>query len=397
MIIPVLFLLVILSFVMERCKQNRMKSYKFDTIKKFIPLDKYSFSTKKLTTEDGWKIQLVNLRHKKNYNSNLEPVLIQHGYGTSSASWLCTGEDTSPAMILVRKGYDVYLSNSRGTVYSLEHEKLKVSQKEFWDITFQDLKYDIKANVQYIAELTQKKIHYIGLSQGSSSMVAALADPDQEVASFIKPHILKFYCFAPVVYLKGSSHFETKYSSCFFPCFKCLLGMFGIYSMSANPENIPDWKIKFRRKFNCLYSCGAYSNTDKSNAFNNTSVAGIYKLFFPYGCSVVGAEHFMQLYNLPGKKYFKKFDYGPVKNMQKYGSAKPPAYELNKVDIPVDIYYGDKDKHIVPANMKMLLGDLQNPKAKLIEKKGWGHLTFHVGTEMEEFYGSLLDSEENKA
>lgn len=92
------------------------------------------------------------------------------------------------------------MANSRGTVYSLEHERLKISDEEFWNFSFQDMKYDIKANIEFVVKETKQKIHYIGLSQGSVSMLAALSDPDYEAASSFKPHIHKFYCLAPVIY-----------------------------------------------------------------------------------------------------------------------------------------------------------------------------------------------------
>lgn len=62
------------------------------------------------------------------------------------------------------------------------------------------MKYDVKANIEYVAGLTQKKIHYIGLSQGGVSLLATLSDPDDKVAKEIKPFIHRFYCLAPVVY-----------------------------------------------------------------------------------------------------------------------------------------------------------------------------------------------------
>lgn len=56
----------------------------------------------------------------------------------------------SPAIILADLGYDVFLANSRGTVYSLEHENLDIKSEEFWDFSFSDMKYDHLANLEYI-------------------------------------------------------------------------------------------------------------------------------------------------------------------------------------------------------------------------------------------------------
>lgn len=82
----------------------------------------------------------------------------------------------------------------------MEHETLTTRDKEFWEFSFQDMKYDIKANLEYIHNKRGKKVHYIALSQGSVSMLAALSDPDTDVSSVITPIVHKYYCMAPVLY-----------------------------------------------------------------------------------------------------------------------------------------------------------------------------------------------------
>jgi len=41
---------------------------------------------------------------------------------------------------------------------------------------------------------------------------------------------------------------------------------------------------------------------------------------------------------------FGQFDFGEKKNMDRYGQATPPKYNLSLVTSPVALYYSDNDK-----------------------------------------------------
>jgi hypothetical protein len=48
---------------------------------------------------------------------------------------------------------------------------------------------------------------------------------------------------------------------------------------------------------------------------------------------------------------FGQFDFGEKKNMEKYGQATPPNYNLSLVTSPVALYYGENDK-LVPVQVR---------------------------------------------
>ena len=67
-------------------------------------------------------------------------------------------------------GYDVWLGNSRGTVYSREHKTMDPDKdKVFWKYTWQDMaEKDLPAIINYTLDhTTYQQVHYIGHSQGS--------------------------------------------------------------------------------------------------------------------------------------------------------------------------------------------------------------------------------------
>ena len=91
--------------------------------------------------------------------------------------WICNG-DKSPLVVLARSGNDVWVGNNRGTSFSRFHKYLNPDHDlKYWDFTFEEMGlYDTKAEIDYIKEQTHRdKVSYIGMSQGSSQMLYALA------------------------------------------------------------------------------------------------------------------------------------------------------------------------------------------------------------------------------
>lgn len=40
---------------------------------------------------------------------------------------------------------------------------------------------------------------------------------------------------------------------------------------------------------------------------------------------------------------FRQYDFGMLLNLSKYGSFKPPDYDLSAVTVPIAMFYGDND------------------------------------------------------
>jgi len=45
--------------------------------------------------------------------------------------------DKAPAFILSRAGYDVWLGNSRGNIFSQNHVKFQKESEQFWNFDFE--------------------------------------------------------------------------------------------------------------------------------------------------------------------------------------------------------------------------------------------------------------------
>jgi lysosomal acid lipase/cholesteryl ester hydrolase len=69
---------------------------------------------------------------------------------------------------------------------------------DYWDISWQKMSiYDIPAGLSYINKFTGQKISYIGHSQGTTQMWAALSEKKENVKKYLK----QFISLAPVVYI----------------------------------------------------------------------------------------------------------------------------------------------------------------------------------------------------
>ena len=123
-------------------------------------------------------------------------IYLQHGLTDSSDTWIVNDEHLAPAFIYANKGFDVWVGNSRGNRYS-NHE-LNRGVLNFWDFTFNEMGvYDLPGAFRYINKITNRKIHYIGHSQGTLSMFIALS----EQVKLVSDNMLSFHAYGPVAYL----------------------------------------------------------------------------------------------------------------------------------------------------------------------------------------------------
>ena len=64
------------------------------------------------------------------------------------------------AFRLVDKGFDVWINNSRGSKYSLEHKTIEVSKnpEQYYDFSFHEIGiYDLPAVTRFVSKITKTK------------------------------------------------------------------------------------------------------------------------------------------------------------------------------------------------------------------------------------------------
>ena len=164
----------------------------------------YTWDPYKTQTEDGYVLTLFHVTGKTDeglFTPTKPPVLMNHGDFQDAASWLRDvsndGKDQVPYHLqLADAGYDVWLSNNRGTWYSQEHVEYDAAvDMDYWMYTWADMGlYDDTANINVIRSATgEDKIFYVGYSQGTIQMFYGLTH-NQE---FFAENLLKVVQLAP--------------------------------------------------------------------------------------------------------------------------------------------------------------------------------------------------------
>ena len=136
-------------------------------------MDRYGYEWEafKVTTDDQYILSTFHILGKtgeaNSDTASKGSVLIQHGDYEDGAAWLSSFILKPFQLKLVDDGYDVWIGNNRGTMYSWDHVTLDSSvDNEYWMYTWADMGlYDGPANITMIKEQTgEDKIFYIGYS-----------------------------------------------------------------------------------------------------------------------------------------------------------------------------------------------------------------------------------------
>lgn len=94
------------------------------TISEIVESQGLSFEYHTVTTKDGYILE-VHRVYSPRFDSKIpKPVaFFQHGILSQSEAFVLNGPDAA-AQKFAREGYDVWLGNSRGGIYSRKHERL---------------------------------------------------------------------------------------------------------------------------------------------------------------------------------------------------------------------------------------------------------------------------------
>lgn len=210
---------------------------------------------------------------KLNKNCNRKkPILIQHGVADSSDSYFCNSEDKCIPLVLAKKGYDVWMANTRGNYYSEEHllyDKNKYS-KYYYDYSYDEMgRFDIPGTIQKIQSVRKNdtKISVLAHSQGGASMLAGMSFNNAYYSSKVD----LFVALSPVTTLVSLSSKILKFMAC--SKVERVFSLFGKYSLGHRSQTISylaskhlnNLTIKFGKKVKDL---GIVNNKTSSNFVN---------------------------------------------------------------------------------------------------------------------------------
>jgi pimeloyl-ACP methyl ester carboxylesterase len=230
------------------------------------------------------------------------------------------------------------MTNSRGNKYSRNNTKLSPDQflGKFWDFSYEQMaQFDVPAVLQYVTAVTgQPKVVFIGHSQGTTQMFAALASNEAEVRS----RVALFVALAPVSSLKNCQSLFLRALAD--------LGLDKIVALLGIKEFLPSSALlqlllpTLCESTPLLCETVIYLFTGLNPPNLNTSRFDVYMDHFPSGTSVRAMEHFSQSIRHGS---FSRYDFGVVENLIVYGSISPPAWNVSAIDTPTALFYGSQD------------------------------------------------------
>ena len=330
-----------------------------------------------VVTSDGYILSVQRIPHGRNGKHKTEmtkPVVyLQHGLIGSSTHFVLNPANSSVGFILADAGYDVWLGNSRGNIYSTKHKTLSPDSDAFWDFSWDDFaKFDIPATLNYILNYTQSSsLSYVGHSQGTTIAFAEFSR-NQTLASKVD----LFIALAPVAYV-GNMISPLRYLSYFTGELEFLFKLLGVRDFNLPPK-IQEWLADLTcnpeiGEVFCANVAFLLCGFDKAQ-LNETRMP-VYAAHIPQGTSVKDIVKWAQ--GVRSKK-FCMYDYGTSGNQKHYGQDTPPNYNLSAVKVPTALFYGGNDWLADVKDVNMIIAQLKSIVYKnYIEK--WDHLDFIAG------------------
>jgi pimeloyl-ACP methyl ester carboxylesterase len=162
------------KFLEDVKKNDTIGPFKYSYAEKIMKAG-FMFEEHKIMTEDGyintaWRIPR---RISEDPKTRHKPIVVQHGLLDDSWTWFALNTTDCLGIKLAIQGYDVWLTNSRGNMFSYEHTNPAYDSllpySQYWNFSFVDMaKYDFPAHINYVKKVTGfEKLLYLGHSQGT--------------------------------------------------------------------------------------------------------------------------------------------------------------------------------------------------------------------------------------
>ncbi|KAI6229992.1 AB-hydrolase associated lipase region and Alpha beta hydrolase fold-1 domain containing protein [Aphelenchoides fujianensis] len=226
-------------------------------------------------------------------------IFLQHGLEDSSFSFVANLPEQSAGFLFADWGFDVWMGNMRGNIYSRDHVIYDPKSKEFWNFSFDEMvQYDLDAMINEVLKRTnQTALYYAGHSQGTLTMFSKLSrDP-----TFHNK------------YIEGMLDVLAKYLWEEVKFFYWLLG---------DGEFLPTGRLyDMIAEYVCEETGGSAVDSNQLNSTRND----VYFSHIPAGTSTKNVIHWVQMVR---SGILRAYDYGSDNNKY-YGKKTPPIYDVS--------------------------------------------------------------------
>ncbi|XP_063933999.1 lipase member J-like [Zophobas morio] len=352
----------------------------------------YPFETHNFTTEDGYINVLYRIPHD-NTDTNItrQPILLHGGLGGGPLTFLYIG-NRSLAFFLVDEGFDVWLSNRRGSLNGKVHRDYEKTDEQFWNFTFHECGfYDIKAEINLIADenTSHKKIILLGFSMGSTETYIYAMLRKKHANN----HLAGIISISPIAFMTRSGGVIAKLAP-FATLIESFLRKGNLHALALTEEGAKEDE-NFRLSFPKIVFSKSFVEFIVGKDSSQTEAADlpVYFRSKTTPTSIKTLIHFSQEVNAGG--HFQYYDYGISKNLNLYKSIHPPSYNLSKIRVPVHLFYGEGDRLSSEQDVLKLYDSLTMKKKSLTcipEDKSvrFNHADFTLARDIKELLYEVL-------
>ncbi|XP_014097332.3 lipase 3 [Bactrocera oleae] len=336
-------------------------------------------------TTDGYILNLFRIPYSPrlgNQHDRRPVVFIQHGLFSCSDGFLLNGPENAIAYNFADAGFDVWLGNARGNIYSRNHSTLSPVSPKFWKFSWHEIgTIDMPESIDYVLEQTgESALHYVGHSQGGTVYFVMLSSRPEYNVKIKTGHGL-----APAVFM---GNVTDSIVSALAP----YVGSPGMGTNLLSDQPFVPYNPHVQRLLDT--ACGGepaypkYCKTlflmwagDEQSNLNATLLPQLAETH-PAGISTNQGIHYIQL-KVSNK--FRQYDFGSKKNKKEYKQEEPPEYPLEKITANTFLYYGLNDGSANSKDMKRLPGYLPNLRLFYeVPNPTWGHLDFIFAKQVKE-------------
>ncbi|KAK7071277.1 hypothetical protein SK128_015991 [Halocaridina rubra] len=264
-------------------------------------------------------------------------IFLQHGLMGSSDNWNTNTKDHSLAYLLSNDGYDVWMGNFRGNIYSRKHTNLTDADPEYWKFSYDEMaKYDLPAMLDYVLNKSGvEKLHYIGHSMGTTVFFALMSSQPQ-----YQDRVSSMIALAPVATVTSISS-PIRYLAPFVNELQFVLRLFGNHEeLMTNRLLISLWDPYHACSNQAICENLQFLITGFDPARADQKMVPIIMTHNPAGSSTQTLFHFAQGFT-SGR--FQHFDWGKGDNLKHYGQVTPPVYDVTKIQIPITMFWANND------------------------------------------------------
>lgn len=94
---------------------------------------------------------------------------------------------------------------------------------------------------------------------------------------------------------------------------------------------------------------------------------------------------------------FRRWDYGPIENIRKYGSLRAPAYDISKITINTTMHYTVSDELLDERDVIKMSSVMPNARTRKIARETYTHTDFVIAPDSKELLYDYIIEELNNS